>query len=49
MAQYPNSPVLVATEWLASNLDEPRIRIVEVDEDSGAYEVGHIPNAIAWH
>ncbi len=49
MAQYPDSPVLVGTEWLASNLDEPRIRIVEVDEDSGAYEVGHIPNAIAWH
>lgn len=49
MALYPNSPVLVETDWLADNLENPNIRIVEVDEDTAAYDVAHIPNAFRWH
>ncbi len=49
MALYPDSPVLIETEWLASNPNSPNIRVVEVDEDTAAYEVAHIPGAIAWH
>ncbi len=49
MAQYPDSTVLVETEWLASNASDPGKRLVEVDEDTAAYEVAHIPGAIAWH
>jgi thiosulfate/3-mercaptopyruvate sulfurtransferase len=39
--------VLVTTEWLAQHLDDPGIRIVEVDEDTDAYGRGHVPGAVA--
>jgi thiosulfate/3-mercaptopyruvate sulfurtransferase len=38
---------LVTTEWLAAHLDDPGIRIVEVDEDTQAYHRGHVPNSVA--
>jgi thiosulfate/3-mercaptopyruvate sulfurtransferase len=38
---------LVTTDWLAEHLDDPAVRIVEVDEDTGAYHRGHVPNAVA--
>ena len=41
--------VLVNTDWVASHLDDPAFRLVEVDEDTTAYAGGHIRNAIAWH
>ncbi len=39
--------VLVTTDWLAAHLDDPNIRIVEVDEDTDAYGRGHVPGAVA--
>ena len=39
--------VLIATESLAGMLDDPQIAVVEVDEDTSAFEGGHIPGAIA--
>jgi thiosulfate/3-mercaptopyruvate sulfurtransferase len=48
MAPYAHPEVLVDTEWLASHLTDKGIRIVEVDVDTGAYDLGHIPGAIAW-
>jgi thiosulfate/3-mercaptopyruvate sulfurtransferase len=47
MADYANKDALVDTAWLEQNLDSSGIAIVEVDEDTAAYEKGHIPNAIA--
>jgi thiosulfate/3-mercaptopyruvate sulfurtransferase len=47
MAEYANRDALVDTEWLEQNLESGDISIVEVDEDTSAYEKGHIPNAIA--
>jgi thiosulfate/3-mercaptopyruvate sulfurtransferase len=47
-AQYAHPEVLVETDWLASKLSDPSIRIVEVDVDTAAYNLGHIPGAIAW-
>jgi len=41
--------VLVSTDWVAEHLDDPAYRLVEVDEDTTAYEGGHIRNAVAWH
>jgi thiosulfate/3-mercaptopyruvate sulfurtransferase len=41
--------VLVSTDWVVENLDDPAYRLVEVDEDTEAYAGGHIRNAIAWH
>ncbi|HEX6533629.1 MAG TPA: sulfurtransferase [Gemmatimonadaceae bacterium] len=48
---YVHPEVLVSTDWLAANLDNPNIRIVESDEDVLLYDMGHIPNAqkIDWH
>ncbi|MBV9406167.1 MAG: sulfurtransferase [Acidobacteriaceae bacterium] len=48
MAQYAHPEVLVETEWLASKLKDRSLRVVEVDVDTAAYDVGHIPGAIAW-
>ena len=39
---------LVETEWLAAHLDDPAIRIIEVDEDTAASFEGHIPGAVRW-
>ena len=41
------SSKLVTTQWLAERLDDPSLRIVEVDEDTEAYHRGHVPNAVA--
>ncbi len=48
MAQYAHPEVVVDTEWLAGKLKDPSVRIVEVDVDTSAYDLGHIPGAIAW-
>src|SRR2546423_14710328 len=45
MADYATD-VLVDTDWVEKNLDNAKIRIVEVDEDTEAYEKGHIRNAV---
>jgi len=43
----PSTPKLVSTDWLAEHLDDPGVRVVEVDEDTDAYHRGHVPNAVA--
>jgi thiosulfate/3-mercaptopyruvate sulfurtransferase len=48
MTEYANPGALVETAWLAERLDDPGIRIVEVDEDLTAYRKGHIPGAVQW-
>ncbi|MFI5510127.1 sulfurtransferase [Mycobacterium sp. NPDC051804] len=40
------SDVLVTTDWAESNLDAPNTVFVEVDEDTTAYEGGHIAGAV---
>ncbi len=51
MEQYIHPEVLVNTQWVADHLNDPKIRVVESDEDVLLYEVGHIPNAVKvdWH
>jgi thiosulfate/3-mercaptopyruvate sulfurtransferase len=49
MAEYANRDALVETDWLAERLDDPGIRIIEVDEDLTAYRKGHIPGAVQWN
>ena len=49
MGRYANPDALVETEWLEGKLNDKDIRVVEVDEDTTAYEKGHIPNAIGWN
>lgn len=42
---------LVSTEWLAQNLDNTQVRIVEVSVNPGLYERSHVPGALnfSWH
>ena len=44
---YANPDVLVSTDWVEQHLDDPGVALVEVDEDTSAYEKGHIPGAIS--
>ena len=48
---YANPDALVSTDWVAANLDNPSIRIVESNEDILLYDTGHIPGAVKvdWH
>ncbi|WP_028677405.1 sulfurtransferase [Salinispora arenicola] len=37
---------LVSADWAEKNLDTPGVVFVEVDEDTSAYDTGHLPGAI---
>jgi thiosulfate/3-mercaptopyruvate sulfurtransferase len=43
---YVHPEVLVSTDWVAQHLNDPGVRIVEVNEDVLLYDTGHIPNAV---
>jgi len=49
MAEYANPDVLVSTDWLEEHLDDPAVRAIEVDEDTEAYEKGHVRGAVGWN
>src|SRR6516165_6989705 len=40
------SDVLVDADWVQNHLDDPGVVLVEVDEDTTAYDKGHIRNAV---
>jgi len=48
MASYAHPEVLVNTEWVAAHAADPKVRVVEVDVDTKAYDEGHVPGAQAW-
>jgi thiosulfate/3-mercaptopyruvate sulfurtransferase len=43
---YARPEVLVSTEWVAAHLEDPKVRLIECDEDLLLYETGHIPGAV---
>jgi len=47
LADYAKD-VLVDTQWVEDHLDDPSIRIVEVDENPALYAEAHIPGAIGF-
>ncbi len=46
MASYANNDVLVSTDWVKQNLNTPGVKLMEIDVDTKAYDVGHIPGAV---
>jgi thiosulfate/3-mercaptopyruvate sulfurtransferase len=46
-----NTGALVTTDWLEANLNNPKVRVVEVSVEPGLFERGHIPGAqnVVWH
>src|SRR6478736_6900094 len=51
VGQYPGSAgdALVEPTWLAAHLDDPGMRVIEVDVSPAAYDTGHIDGAILWN
>ncbi|MCS6907713.1 MAG: sulfurtransferase [Anaerolineales bacterium] len=44
--EYAHPEALVETEWVAEHLNDPKVRLVESNEDPLLYETGHIPGAV---
>ncbi|MEX2274496.1 MAG: sulfurtransferase [Actinomycetota bacterium] len=49
MTEYAKPDVLVETGWLEEHLDDDTVRVIEVDEDTSAYDKGHIRGAVGWN
>ena len=43
---YVHPEVLVDADWVEAHLNDPDIRLIEVDVDTKAYDQGHIPGAV---
>lgn len=48
MANYAHTEVLVETAWVSQHRNDPKVKLVEVDVDTAAYQQGHIPGAVGW-
>jgi thiosulfate/3-mercaptopyruvate sulfurtransferase len=46
---YAHPEVLVETDWVKQHLSDPRVRLIEVDVDTRAYDAGHIKGAVGWN
>jgi len=49
VAEYAHPEVLVSTQWVADHLNDPKVRLIEVDVDTTAYDQGHIAGAVGWN
>ncbi len=43
---YAHPETLVSADWVQDHLKDPKVRIVESDEDLLLYDVGHVPGAV---
>jgi thiosulfate/3-mercaptopyruvate sulfurtransferase len=48
-SEYKHPEVLVSTEWVAQHAKDAKVRLVEVDVDTSAYDQGHIAGAVGWN
>jgi thiosulfate/3-mercaptopyruvate sulfurtransferase len=47
---YAHPEALVSTGWVVEHLNDPKVKIIEVDvEPAKGYEVGHIKGSIGWN
>ena len=46
---HRRADVLVEPEWVEEHLDDPQLRLIEVDVSATAYDQGHIPGAALWN
>jgi thiosulfate/3-mercaptopyruvate sulfurtransferase len=49
MTDYAHPEVLVSTQWVTERSNDPKVRLVEVDVDTSAYDQGHIADAVGWN
>jgi thiosulfate/3-mercaptopyruvate sulfurtransferase len=45
-APYVHPEVLVSADWVEQHRNDPKVRIVESDEDVLLYDMGHVPGAV---
>lgn len=45
---YAKPDALVSADWIQAHLDDPGLRVVEVDVSPKSYNEGHIPGAVFW-
>jgi thiosulfate/3-mercaptopyruvate sulfurtransferase len=43
---YAHPDVLVSTDWVAEHLTDPKVRLIESNEDTLLYASGHVPGAV---
>ena len=43
---YAHPDVLVSTDWVEQHLNDPKVRIIESNEDTLLYASGHVPGAV---
>jgi len=43
---YAHPEYLVDTDWVSAHTNDPKVRIIESDEDPLLYRIGHIPGAV---
>lgn len=46
---YAHPEALVDADWVQAHLNDPNVRLIEVDVDTTAYDQGHIPGAVAFN
>ena len=49
MTAYARPESIVETEWVYEHLDDPSVRLVEVDVDTNVFDHGHISGAVGWN
>ena len=49
MNQYAHPEMLVTTDWVKERLNDPKVKLVEIDVDTQAYEAGHIPGSVGFN
>jgi len=49
MTVFAHAKALVDAEWLARHLEDPNLRLVELDVSAKAYDDGHLPGAVLWN
>ena len=45
-AAYAHPEVLVSADWVLEHVNDPKVRVVESDEDVLLYDMGHVPGAV---
>jgi thiosulfate/3-mercaptopyruvate sulfurtransferase len=46
---YAHPEALVDAEWVEQHLNDPKVRIIEVDVNTNSYDEGHIPGAVGFN
>ncbi len=46
---YVHPEVLVDADWVQAHLNDPQVRLIEVDVNTKAYDEGHIPGAVGFN